>query len=80
MDKEKLLMRFGELIRQYREKNGFTMYELAEELDISENHLGRIERGESNTVITNFYQMATILNIPSYFHDEMKQIVRDLEK
>ncbi|WP_010530109.1 helix-turn-helix domain-containing protein [Lentibacillus jeotgali] len=80
MDDEKLLMHFGQKVRDFRKQNGLTMQQLAEDLGISTNHLGRIERGTSNTTITNFYRMATILDIPSHLVDEMKQVVQKQEE
>ncbi|RYG71356.1 XRE family transcriptional regulator [Lentibacillus lipolyticus] len=80
MDNEQLLMHFGEQLRHYRKQNDLTIQELAEKLDISNNHLGRIERGVSDTTITKFYRMVKILDIPCHFLDEMKQIVQDQNK
>jgi len=63
-------------VRYYRQQHDFTIQELAEELNISSNHLGRIERGESESGITNLYRMAAVLDIPNYFVNEMKKVVQ----
>ncbi|QKY70283.1 XRE family transcriptional regulator [Lentibacillus sp. CBA3610] len=76
VDDEKLLQHFGQQVRYYRKQHDLKIHELAEELDISNNHLGRIERGESDTTITNLYRMAAILDIPDYFVNEMKKVVQ----
>lgn len=80
MDNEQILMHFGEQVRHYRKQNNLTIQELAEELKISTNHLGRIERGVSDTAITKFYRMAKVLDIPCHFLDEMKQNVQDQDE
>ncbi|ALX48517.1 helix-turn-helix domain-containing protein [Lentibacillus amyloliquefaciens] len=76
MDNEKLRKHFGQQVRYFREQNDFKIHELAEALGISNNHLGRIERGESDTTVTNLYRIAAILNIPGHFIDEMKKAVQ----
>ncbi|MFB4169040.1 multiprotein-bridging factor 1 family protein [Virgibacillus sp. JSM 102003] len=49
-----MLIDFGKEVRQYREKKNYTQLELAEKVNISNNHMGRIERGEFDTVILHF--------------------------
>ncbi|MBP1949356.1 helix-turn-helix domain-containing protein [Virgibacillus litoralis] len=80
MDKEQLLIDFGQKVQQYRIKKKYTQLELAEKANISNNHMGRIERGETNTVITNLFILAEILDIPDSLLAEMKKKVRDLNE
>lgn len=42
-------MRFGELVRQHRERSGMSMTMLAENIGISLNYLWRLENGESSS-------------------------------
>nr|WP_245251489.1 helix-turn-helix transcriptional regulator [Virgibacillus litoralis] len=80
VDKEQLLIDFGQKVQQYRIKKKYTQLELAEKANISNNHMGRIERGETNTVITNLFILAEILDIPDSLLAEMKKKVRDLNE
>ena len=39
------------MIKEYRQKNGFSQEELAEKIDISWRHLQRLEHNESKTTV-----------------------------
>ncbi|MEC5425300.1 helix-turn-helix transcriptional regulator [Virgibacillus sp. C22-A2] len=67
----------GQFLREYRQEMSFTIERLAEEIGISTNHLGRIERGESDTTLTTYIKMAVILEIPSTFHDKIIQLYKN---
>lgn len=79
MEEKQLQQLIGNHLRKYRKdmSPSLTIETLAEELDISPNHLGRIERGENDTTLTIFMKMAAILDIPSDFYEEMKQLYKD---
>lgn len=79
MDDEQFQQLIGQLLRKYRKDRSHTIEKLAEDLDISPNHLGRIERGESDTTLTIFIKMAAILDIPNDFIKEIKQLYNDTQ-
>ena len=53
----------GKRIRQGRLRLGLTQYALAEEVDVSQNFLGDIERGIKAPSITTAIRLANVLNI-----------------
>lgn len=62
----------GERIRALREKNGLTIIELSERVEITSDHLGRIERGEAkNPGIQIISRIAEALGV------ELKDLLSD---
>ena len=53
----------GEIIKNYRNKRGYTQEELAEMIDISSRQLQRIENGVSITKITTLKKVINVLKI-----------------
>lgn len=53
----------GKIIRQYRQKNKLTLAQLAEKTDMSEKHLGQIERGAFSPTISTFFKIVKVLKI-----------------
>ena len=53
------------MIKQYREKCGFTQEQLAEILEISWRQLQRIEKDETKTKISTLKKIIKVLNIPN---------------
>lgn len=51
------------MIREYRQKNGFSQEELAEKIDISWRHLQRLEHNESRTTVKTLKQLIKVLHI-----------------
>ncbi len=53
----------GKIIRQYRQKHKLTLAQLAENVDMSEKHLGQIERGAFSPTISTFFKLVKVLKI-----------------
>ncbi|WP_161493820.1 helix-turn-helix domain-containing protein [Virgibacillus necropolis] len=77
MEDNQLQQLLGQHLRKYRQDTSLTIEKLAERLDMSANHLGRIERGESDTTYSTYAKLAVILDLPCKFHEEMKQLYKD---
>ena len=56
-------MRVEILIRQKRQKKGYTIDKLAELANISKGHLSRIERGETDPTISTLARIAMALKV-----------------
>ncbi|MEM9363751.1 MAG: helix-turn-helix transcriptional regulator [Bacteroidota bacterium] len=54
---------FGEKLRTLREAAGLTQADLETDSKMSKNQIGRIERGEISTSITNLNLIAKALNL-----------------
>ena len=57
------IMKFGEKIRTLREKSGLTQAELAEMVDLSDQHISRIESGCYIPSLTTFFDLINVLKI-----------------
>ncbi len=55
----------GSRIRYYRLQNGWTIADLAQEADISQQQIGHIERGERNCSLEAFIQIANAFRLPA---------------
>lgn len=66
-------MELGRKIRMIRESEGFSIKDLATELNVSSSHISQVERNISSPSITMLKKMANIFNIPmtSFFDDEV---------
>lgn len=58
---DQFLKELGEMFRASRKKTGVTQKELAEKLNISQQVISRLERGESNSSIKTLQQIARAL-------------------
>ena len=56
-------MRVEILIRQKRQKKGYTIDKLAELANMSKGHLSRIERGETDPTISTLARIAMALKV-----------------
>lgn len=63
MNKNALLVKIGRNICAERNRAGITQEFLAEQIGINVRNLGRIERGESDTKISNFIAIMDALNV-----------------
>ncbi|WP_404451958.1 helix-turn-helix transcriptional regulator [Virgibacillus necropolis] len=77
MEDKQFQQLIGQHLRKYRKDKSLTIETLAERMNISTNHLGRIERGENDTTLTIFIKMAAILDIPNDFIEEIKQLYKE---
>ena len=72
-------MAFGKRIRDARTKLGMSRSKLAEELDISTNFLGDIERGIKLPSVPNLILLANILKISldTLFCDSLNNVIEE---
>jgi len=63
-ERYKVLIALGATIRRIREETtDFSQSKLAIEIGISENQVGRIERGESNPTVKTLLKIASALKV-----------------
>lgn len=55
---------FGKTMKAIREKNGWTLEEMADKLDTTKQALSKYERGERTPKVTVAARFADVLNIP----------------
>jgi transcriptional regulator with XRE-family HTH domain len=61
---------FGGLLRSVRKSRKLRIWQVAEEVDVEEKHLGRIERGERQPSFDLIISLAKCLNVsPSKFFE-----------
>ena len=63
LDRNTILINFGNKLRITRLAKGFTQEQLANELGIEISQISRIERGVINTSITTLYSISQVLNV-----------------
>ena len=61
--KNKLLITFGEKVREIRKEKGLSQEELAHKADLHRTYIGMIERAEKNITLINIEKIANALNI-----------------
>lgn len=61
--KNKLLVKFGQRVREERIKQGYSQEELAELADVHRTYIGMIERAEKNITLKNIEKIANALKI-----------------
>lgn len=62
--KKQILVKFGQRVRQEREKQGLSQEELANKARVHRTYIGMIERAEKNITLANIEKIANALNIP----------------
>lgn len=60
---EDLKFQIGKLIQVYRLRKELSQFQLGLELNISKDHVGRIERGLTNPTIENIVKLSNFLDI-----------------
>ncbi|MDO6602108.1 helix-turn-helix domain-containing protein [Arenibacter palladensis] len=73
MDSKILLKLVGSRIKELRENNNLSQLQLANEVDLSKTHLGRIERAESNVTVETLNRIAVFFNVPITFFFEIEK-------
>ncbi len=63
--------RFGEKLRALRQRRNLTLRQLADELEISNGYISRMESGDK---IPN---VAMLVKIADFFEADLNQLVRD---
>jgi DNA-binding XRE family transcriptional regulator len=63
-DYNKALIKLGITIRKLREKTtSFSQEKFGLEVDLSENQIRRIEKGQTNPTIKSLFKIAEVLNV-----------------
>lgn len=63
-------LKFGQTVRELREKKGFSQEVFADQAGVHRTYMGGIERGERNPTLTTIWKIARALNIsPAEFFD-----------
>ncbi|MBZ0302722.1 MAG: cupin domain-containing protein [Anaerolineae bacterium] len=72
----------GLRLRTLREKQGWSLRELAEQCGLSFNAISRIERGENSPTVSTLHSLATALNIPmtAFFEDAREQTLVQVKR
>jgi len=63
MNKTKLLLKFGDKVRQERTKRNLSQEELAFKAGVHRTYVGMIERAEKNITLSNIAKIAVALNL-----------------
>ena len=63
MAKRKILIAFGERVRQIRKEKGLSQEELSFRADLHRTYIGMIERAEKNITLTNIGKIAKALGV-----------------
>lgn len=61
--KEKILIRFGERVREIRKEKSLSQEELAHKADLHRTYIGMIERAEKNITLLNIEKIANALEV-----------------
>lgn len=71
MSKKKILIEFGEKIRELRKEQGISQEELSYKADLHRTYIGMIERAEKNITLINIEKIAKALNV------DLKELFND---
>jgi len=63
MAKKKILIAFGDRVRQLRKEKGLSQEELSFKADLHRTYIGMIERAEKNITLTNIEKIAKALEV-----------------
>jgi transcriptional regulator with XRE-family HTH domain len=61
--KKRILIKFGERVRQIRKEKGLSQEQLSFKADLHRTYIGMIERAEKNITLVNIEKIATALEI-----------------
>lgn len=61
--KQRLLLKFGQRVREERIKKGLSQEELAELASVHRTYIGMIERAEKNITLLNIEKIANALSL-----------------
>lgn len=62
--KTKILIAFGEIVREKRKDRGLSQEDLAFKADLHRTYIGMIERAEKNITLENINKIAKALDTP----------------
>lgn len=60
---EELKNQIGKLLQLYRLRKGMSQLQLGNELNLSSNHIGRIERADTNPTLENIVKICNFFEI-----------------
>lgn len=63
MSKKKILVAFGDKVRELRKEKGLSQEELSYKADLHRTYIGMIERAEKNITLTNIEKIAKALDV-----------------
>jgi transcriptional regulator with XRE-family HTH domain len=63
MSKSKILLLFGNRVRELRKGKGLSQEELSFKADLHRTYIGMIERGEKNITLLNIEKIANALKV-----------------
>lgn len=63
MSKKKVLIDFGEKVREIRKERGLSQEELSYKADLHRTYIGMIERAEKNITLVNIEKIAIALDV-----------------
>jgi transcriptional regulator with XRE-family HTH domain len=63
MSKRKILIAFGDRVRELRKEKGLSQEELSYKADLHRTYIGMIERAEKNITLTNIEKIAKALDV-----------------
>ncbi|NCO75007.1 MAG: helix-turn-helix transcriptional regulator [Cyanobacteria bacterium] len=66
MVKEKILVKFGNKVRELRLKQNISQEKLAEKAKVHRTYIGMIERAEKNITLINIEKIAKALEVNIY--------------
>ncbi|RTY85769.1 helix-turn-helix domain-containing protein [Flavobacterium sp. GT3R68] len=62
-EKSKILINFGDKVREVRTKKGLSQEQLAHIADVHRTYIGMIERAEKNITLINIEKIANALGV-----------------
>lgn len=72
--KPAILVAFGNLVRKYRKKRGYSQEAFADICEIDRSYMGGVERGERNLALVNIERIVAALDVkPSVFFKELDE-------
>ncbi|MDR0830594.1 MAG: helix-turn-helix domain-containing protein [Prevotellaceae bacterium] len=63
MIKEKICIKIGLKIRELRKEKKISLQQFSDLLNMEYNNIIRIEKGRTNTTITNLYKISQVLGV-----------------
>ncbi len=63
MDKTTLLKKFGKNVKIERIKKDLTQEQLAEIMNVSQNYIANIERGQANMSLAKIYELSKFIGV-----------------
>jgi transcriptional regulator with XRE-family HTH domain len=61
--KKQILVKFGQRVREEREKQGLSQEELANRAKVHRTYIGMVERAEKNITLVNIEKLANSLGL-----------------